>query len=169
MLTAYKLIDNCLALITSLTGSQWFEDAVWVDLINPTTEEINTIEMLSGLSLPNIQETEEIEASSHYEVYPAGFQINCLFLQKVEETFVNINVAFLCNDKCLISFCAHEISAIRLLQKQWQKSAGFKSDPVSIIIALLEKNLINLQTYQKTPIKLLKKLAIKYTEGSILI
>jgi magnesium transporter len=138
LLTAYKLIDNCLAPITSLTDSQWFEDAVWVDLINPTTEEINTIEMLSGLSLPNMQETEEIEASSHYEVYPTGFQINCLFPHRVEGIFYNINVAFICNAKCLVSLCAHEISAIRLLQRQWKKTARLKSDPLSTIIALHE-------------------------------
>jgi magnesium transporter len=138
MLTAYNVTNNFLSPITPSTDSNWLEDAVWIDLVNPATEEIKTVEMFSGISLPNIQETEELEASSHYEVYPTGFQINCLFLHKVEGTFSNINVAFLCNAKCLISLCAHEISAIRLLQKQWQKSARLKSDPVSTIIALLE-------------------------------
>jgi len=138
MLTAYNVKNNCLAPITPSTDPNWLEDAVWIDLVNPTKEEIKTVEIFSGISLPNIQETEELEASSHYEVYPTGFQINCLFLHKFEETFSNINVAFLCNDKCLISLCAREISAIRLLQKQWQKSAGLKGDPVSTIIALLE-------------------------------
>ena len=94
--------------------------------------------MLSGLSLPNMQETEEIEASSHYEVYPTGFQINCLFPHRVEGIFYNINVAFICNAKCLVSLCAHEISAIRLLQRQWKKTARLKSDPLSTIIALHE-------------------------------
>jgi magnesium transporter len=138
MLTAYNVTNNFLSPITPSTDSNWLEDAVWIDLVNPATEEIKTVEMFSGISLPNIQETEELEASSHYEVYPTGFQINCLFLHKVEGTFSNINVAFLCNAKCLISLCAREIPAIRLLQKQWQKSARLKSDPVSTIIALLE-------------------------------
>jgi magnesium transporter len=138
MLTAYKVKNNYLAPITSSTDSDWLEDAVWIDLVNPTTEEIRTVEMFSGISLPNIQETEELEASSHYEVYPTGFQINCLFLHKVEGTFSNINVALLCNAKCLISLCSREISAIRLLQKQWQKTARSKSDPLSSIIALIE-------------------------------
>jgi len=138
MLTAYNVTNNFLSPITPSTDSNWLEDAVWIDLVNPATEEIKTVEMFSGISLPNIQETEELEASSHYEVYPTGFQINCLFLYKVEGTFSNINIAFLCNAKCLISLCAREIPAIRLLQKQWQKSARLKSDPVSTIIALLE-------------------------------
>ncbi len=138
MLTAYTIINNFLSPITPSTDSNSLGDAVWIDLVNPTAEEIKTVEIVSGISLPNTQETEELEASSRYEVYPTGFQINCLFLHKLEGTFSNINVAFLCNDKCLISLCVHEISAIRLLQKQWQKSARLISDPVSTIIALLE-------------------------------
>ncbi|MCG2754437.1 MAG: magnesium/cobalt transporter CorA [Desulfobacteraceae bacterium] len=138
MLTAYKVQNNYLSEITASTDSNRLEDAVWIDLVNPTTEEIKIVEMFSGISLPDIQETEELEASSHYEVYPTGFQINCLFLHKVEGTFSNINVALLCNAKCLISLCSREISAIRLLQKQWQKTARLKSDPLSSIIALLE-------------------------------
>ena len=126
MLKAYKVKNNYLAPITPSADSNWLADAVWVDLVNPTTEEINTVEMFSGISLPNIQETEELEASSHYELYATGFQMNCLFLQKVEGIFSNINVAFLCNANCLISFGARETSTIRLLQKQWQKTERLK-------------------------------------------
>jgi magnesium transporter len=138
MLKAYKVKNNCLTPITESTGFDWLEDSVWIDLVNPTAEEIKAVESFSGISLPNIQETEEIEASSHYEVYPIGFQINCMFLQKVEGIFSNLNVAFLCNAECLISFCAREIATISLLQKQWQNSARSKGDPASTIIALLE-------------------------------
>ena len=138
MLTAYKISNNYLVAITSSTDSNWLEDAVWIDLVNPTTEEIKIVETSTGISLPNIQETEELEASSHYEVYPTGFQINCLFLHKVEGTFSNTNVALLSNAKCIISLCAREIPAIGLLQKQWQRTARSKSDPLSTMIALLE-------------------------------
>jgi len=138
MLTAYKISNNYLAPITSAKDSNRLQDAVWIDLVNPTPEEIKTVETSTGISLPNIQETEELEASSHYEVYPTGFQINCLFLHKVEGTFSNTNVALLCNAKCLISLCAREIPAIGLLQKQWQRAARSKSDPLSTMIALLE-------------------------------
>ena len=138
MLKAYNIKNNLLTPIDQTTDPNRLNDAIWIDLINPTLEEIKAAEGFSGMSLPKIQETEELEASSHYEIYPTGFQINCSFLHKVEDSFSNINVAFLCNDKCLISLCAHEISAIRLLQKRMQKSPDCKSDPLSIIIALLE-------------------------------
>jgi len=138
MINAFKVENNYLAPITPSTDASWLEDAVWIDLVNPTAEEIKTVEMVSGISLPNIQETEELEASSHYEMYSTGFQINCLFLHKVEGSYSNLNAALLCNAKCLISFCAHEVPTLRILQKQWQKAARIKSDPVSTIIALLE-------------------------------
>jgi len=138
MLKAYTVRNNFLMPIALSTDSDWLDDAIWIDLVNPTEEEIKSVESLSEISLPRIQETEELEASSHYEIYPTGFQINCSFLHKLEETFSNINVAFLCNDKCLISLCAREIPAIRLLQKRWQKSSECKSDSLSIVVALLE-------------------------------
>jgi magnesium transporter len=138
MITAYNVNNNYLVPITPSEDSLRLEDAVWIDLVNPTSDEIKTVEMFSGISLPNIQETEELEATSHYVIDPTGLQINCSFLQKVDGIYSNINVAFLCNAKCLISLCAHEIPAIRLLQKRWQKSERSKIDPLSSIIALHE-------------------------------
>ena len=138
MLTAYNVKDKLLSQIIPTAEPNWLDDAVWIDLVNPTVSEIKTVETFSGISLPNIQETEELEASSHYEVYPDGFQVNCSFLHKVENKLLNINVAFLCNAHCLISLCAHEIPAIHSFQKQWQKNERLNSDPISIIIALLE-------------------------------
>jgi magnesium transporter len=138
MLTAYKIKNNFLEPIAASTGSNRLEGAVWIDLVNPTAEEMKTVELSTGICLPNIQETEELEASSHYEVYSTGFQINCSFLLKSEKTYSNVNVAFLCNAKCLISLCTCEVPSLRLLQKQWQQAPRMKSDPVSTIIALHE-------------------------------
>lgn len=138
MLTAYKVENNLLSPITPSADAHWPDDVIWIDLVNPTAEEIETVETFTGISLPNIQETEEIEASSHYEVYPTGFQINCLFLHKFNEIYANTNVAFFCDEKCLISLCAHEVSAIRLLERQWRKNERSNTDPASTIIALLE-------------------------------
>lgn len=138
MLAAYKVRNNFLSPITPSTDSNWLDDAIWIDLVNPTAEEIKTVEISTGISLPNVQETEELEASSHYEVYSTGFQINCSFLLKFEEIYSNINVAFLCNAKSLITLSTYEIPTIRFLQKQWQKAPRENSDPVSMIIALHE-------------------------------
>ncbi len=138
MLTAYTIKNKFLSQVNPSTDANWLDGAVWIDLVNPTAKEIETVELFSGIPIPNIQETEELEASSHYEVYQDGFQVNCSFLHRVENKLSNINVAFLCNANCLISLCAHEIPALRSFQKQWQKSERLNTDPISTIIALLE-------------------------------
>lgn len=138
MLTAYALRDNYLEPMPPSTEPGWLDDAVWIDLVNPTEEEIQTVEDFSKLSLPDTQETEELEASSHYEVYPRGLQLNCLFLHKVEGSVFNTNVAFLFDGPCLISLCARKVPALVLLQRQSKKTPRRISDPLSIIISLLE-------------------------------
>jgi len=138
MLTVYKVKNNCLIQVTPSVDSSWLEGAVWIDLVNPTKEERKNIEKFSGISLPKIQETEELEATSHYEVYPDGFQVNCSFLNTIENSLQNINVAFLCSANCLISICAHEIPAIQLLKRQYQDSSRLIGGPRSTLIALLE-------------------------------
>jgi len=139
MLTAYKVENNTLTQISPSEDSNWLEDAVWIDLVEPTKEERKLVERFSGISVPRIHETEELEASSHYEVYPDGFQVNCSFLNTVESTLKNINVAFLCNATCLISVCAHEVPSIHYFKKQSEKRAVLiKNTPQSILFALLE-------------------------------
>ncbi len=149
MLTAFKVINNYLSPVVPSMDDNWLAGAVWIDLVNPTPEEIKSASAFSGISLPDIQETEELEASSNYEVYPTGFQINCLFLNKTGDTYSNINVAFLCNEKCLISICAHAIAATEILQKSWQKNPRPSSDPVSIIVALLETKIDRLADFSE--------------------
>ncbi len=137
MLRVYKLKDNRLALSETL-DQQDLENAAWIDLVNPVPAEIKAVERVSKLALPNIKETEEIEASSHYEVYPDGLQINCSFLHQVNGYYSITNVAFLFNKKCLISLCAREVSILRNLQERAQVSNNLVTDPLSTVIALSE-------------------------------
>lgn len=106
MLNAYKIKNNCLAPIDESTGFDWLEDAVWVDLVNPTAEEINTVELFSGISLPNIQETEEIEASSLSSSRSHAANSHCEYLRHEFPLHaralvaVGISAVFVVNDLC---------------------------------------------------------------------
>lgn len=137
MLTVYTLENDHLVL-SATSNPDALENAAWLDLISPTPAEIETVEHFSKLTLPNIQDTEEIEASSHYEVYPHGLQINCSFLHQVNGYFSITNVAFLFNNNCLISLCAREVSLLRHLQERAQTTRGLILDPLSTIISLME-------------------------------
>lgn len=137
MLTVYTREGSRLELLEESILEN-IANVVWVDLTNPSPAEIKKVEQFSKLDLPNIKETEEIEASSHYEVYPDGLQVNCSFLHLVSGNFSITNVAFLFNEKCLISLCAREVPIISRLQTRAQVSSELISDPLSTIIALIE-------------------------------
>lgn len=138
MIKVYTIADNYLVPLAPAQHSEGLENAVWIDMINPTPTEIATVEQFCNLTLPNIQDTEEIEASSHYEVYPHGLQINCSFLHHESGYFSITNVAFLFNNKCLISLCSREVSTLRQLQERAQKTKDLVGDPMSTIVSLIE-------------------------------
>ncbi len=137
MLTVYTREGDRIAL-SEVTNLENIENIVWIDLTNPTPTEIKTVELFSTLALPNIKETEEIEASSHYEVYPDGLQVNCSFLHLVNGQFSITNVAFLFNKRCLISLCAREVPILSRLQARAQANSDLIVDPLTTIIALIE-------------------------------
>lgn len=138
MLKVFSLEDGRLMLTPSPTMAD-LEKAVWIDLINPTPAEITTVEQFSKLSLPNIHDTEEIEASSHYEVYPHGLQINCSFLHQVTGYFSITNVALLFNSKCLISVCAREVA---LIEDKIEKLADL-SEEAHLAIDKISRQIFN--------------------------
>jgi magnesium transporter len=137
MLTIYTR-ERDRILLSEVSNLENIENVVWIDLTNPTSSEIKTVEHFSALALPDIKETEEIEASSHYEVYPDGLQVNCSFLHQVNGQFSITNVAFLFKNKCLISLCAREVPILSRLQARAQKNSKLITDPLSTIIALIE-------------------------------
>ena len=148
MLTVYTR-EGDRTVLSEVLNLENIENVVWIDLTNPTPAEIRTVEHFSALALPNIKETEEIEASSHYEVYPDGLQVNCSFLHQVSGNFSITNVAFLFNKKCLISLCAREVPILSRLQASAQVNSDLIIDPLSTIIALIEDKIEKLADFSE--------------------
>jgi magnesium transporter len=137
MLKVFILEENRLVLSPS-SASDDLAKAVWIDLVDPTPMEIKAVEQYTSLALPDIHDTEEIEASSHYEVYPHGLQINCSFLHPINGYFSTTNVAFLFNSQCLITIGAREVSLLRQFQERAQAHRDVIIDPLSTIVSLIE-------------------------------
>jgi magnesium transporter len=148
MLTIYTR-ERDRILLSEVSNLDNIENVVWIDLTNPTSSEIKTVEQFSTLALPDIKETEEIEASSHYEVYPDGLQVNSSFLHQVNGQFSITNVAFLYKNKCLISLCAREVPILSRLQARAQKNSTLIADPLSTIIALIEDKIEKLADFSE--------------------
>jgi len=139
MLKAFVAENNRLVPLDAPAELDRLSDAVWIDLIKPTPDEIRVVEQILGLELPNIRETEEIEATSHYEVYPLGLQVNCSFLLHNEgRDFVIANAVFLFTGRCLVSLCAHAVPSLQFLQRREANGLEKVVDPLSAILALQE-------------------------------
>lgn len=139
MLKAFVVGNNRLIRLDAPAAPEALVDAVWIDLVKPTPEEIGVVEQVIGIELPNIRETEEIEATSHYEVYPQGLQVNCSFLLHDEgRDFVIANAVFLFTGHCLVSLSAHAIPSLQFLQRRETNALGRVPDPLSTILALQE-------------------------------
>ncbi len=138
MLNALQLKHNHLEPLPSSDDPYWLQQAIWVNLINPSDEERAQVEAAFAHPLPETREIEELEASSNYFVFEQGFQVNCLFLHRVEGRLQNTNVAFLLDNQRLVTLSAREIPLLRLLRMRARRDINPVSDPICILMILLE-------------------------------
>jgi len=92
------------------TGSEHSNIAgiIWVDLINPTTEEKEQVEKDFSVELFTKHEREEIESSSKYVETAEEIGINLNFLIQDGDSFTNEPVSFIIKNKVLITQRYHE-------------------------------------------------------------
>src|SRR6202012_5266424 len=64
MLSVFVPAETSLKKLASADLAGLPESAVWVDLINPTTEEDHAVERLAGIAIPTREDMQEIEISS---------------------------------------------------------------------------------------------------------
>lgn len=138
MLDAYRLEKHRLIRIEQEDLPQSLSEAIWVQLVEPTAEELESLQTLYHFPFPTIDEIEGLEASSHYEVYEEALQFNTLFLHKVGGIPRNTNVAMILCEKRLICICARELPAFRLLRMRAHRDPTVISDPESIVLNLME-------------------------------
>jgi magnesium transporter len=64
MLSVFAPTDNSLKRAVSVDLAGLPENAVWIDLVKPTTEEDHAVERLAGIAVPTREDMQEIEISS---------------------------------------------------------------------------------------------------------
>jgi magnesium transporter len=108
----------------------------WVDLINPTEEEIRQVEKDFRVELFTKQESEEIESSSKYVETEDEIGINLNFLIPENNTFSNEPVSFILKDKILLTQRSREF---RSFSETYRKLRAIKPvDGEDIFLAILE-------------------------------
>src|SRR5205807_3154062 len=64
MLSVYVPSESSLKKVTLDDPAGLPENAVWIDLVKPTTEEDHAVERLAGIAVPTREDMQEIEISS---------------------------------------------------------------------------------------------------------
>ena len=122
MLNALTLERGRLVPLAENRLAEALEDATWVDLIDPDTDERDRVQRLYRQELPETEDVDEIEASARFYEDAGGLHIHSLFLQEVEDRPRNTSVAFTVTRERLFSLREREIPAFRLVRMRARRT-----------------------------------------------
>lgn len=115
-------------------------DIVWIDLQDPTQNEIKEIESYYGISFPTKQQQEEIETSSRYLENSGIIKINSTFVNiiphsgRIEEN----EMSFIITEKTLFTLRYFDSRVISEAVKKIKQFPVIFINPAKIFIAILE-------------------------------
>ncbi len=137
MLTAYTRSGQTLAKKLVNLRAELPQDAVWVDLNDPTDQERNWVKEQFSQELQFIEELSEIEASARYYRDETGLHINLYFLALENGLARNVNVAFTINNNRLFTLRTDELPEIRTFFAHACKHLEEYSTPAAMLLGLV--------------------------------
>jgi magnesium transporter len=141
MLTVYTRSGQTLTRKLVNLRAELPQDAVWVDLNDPTDQERNWVKEQYGQELQFIEELGDIEASSRYYRDATGLHINLYFLALENGLARNVNVAFTLNQQRLFTLRTDELPEIRTFFSNCARNAGEYPNAPSMLLGLVATRL----------------------------
>lgn len=125
MVSFYLVSERKLKIIKEIAffeANEHLKDSVvWIDMLFPSVDEKQTIEMLFDVEFPTKQESEEIEISSRYWEESNKIEINSYFLLSGEQA-KNETVSFILQNDKLISVRYSEFKTFDEMKKKFLAS-----------------------------------------------
>ncbi|MBS1304101.1 magnesium/cobalt transporter CorA [Loktanella sp. SALINAS62] len=113
--------------------------ATWIDLVNPSPEEVAPLGDLLGITIPDREDMEEIEVSSRlYRENGASFMTAILPAQTDEDEPEMAPVSFILSGRHLITVRYHDPRAFTTFPTQAQRTAMKLPDADAVLVGLLE-------------------------------
>lgn len=113
--------------------------ATWIDLVNPSSEEVAPLDDRLGFTIPDREDMEEIEISSRlYRENGASFMTAILPAQTDEDEPEMAPVSFILSGRQLITVRYHDPRAFTTFPTQAQRTAMKLPDADAILVGLLE-------------------------------
>lgn len=118
--------------------------AIWVDAHEPTDEEREALNTFLRAELPESDDVEEIEFSARYFVDGAGLHVHSLFLSPGDGRHSTVSVAFILQDKRLITLRDGDLADFRLLRMRARRGQIHAASPQDLLITMFEQKVENL-------------------------
>jgi len=144
MLMAFTLNQGLLEPVAINAPEDLVPDIIWVDLINPSSDERDWVRTAYGQELPRINDLYEIEATSRFYENENGLHISSYFLNYADHASTNLSAAFVFHGDRLFTLREEELAAFRLFRLRARKALVNVSSPKSILIGLFETKVENL-------------------------
>lgn len=120
-------------------------NAIWIDAHEPTDEERDELNKFLRAELPESDDVEEIEFSARYFQDNEGVHVHSLFLSPAEAGRHNtVTVAFLLQDKRLITVREGDLADFRLLRMRARRGQVHVASPQALLITMFEQKVENL-------------------------
>ena len=138
MLRAYSIADNVLVKHPTDADPEVLAASIWLDLVEPTSDEEKNVEAALGIDIPTRGELAEIEDSSRlYQDDDATFMTATLIRRGEDDRPESSPVTFVVKGKQLITIRYHHPQAFPVYVKQAMRHATSNSS-WGIFISLVE-------------------------------
>ena len=138
MITTFVLHDGRLEQQQISSIDELDQQALWIDLIQPTEEELVWVKQVYSQALPTPDEVVEIEASARFYQDEDGLHIHSYFLHDFEDRARNITVAFTLNQGRLFTLHDEDLLTFRVYRMRARRQAGLADDAMTIMLNLFE-------------------------------
>ncbi|MBL8789083.1 MAG: magnesium transporter CorA family protein [Rhizobiales bacterium] len=139
MLSVYGTENGCLVEHPRDQALAVLQQAVWIDMVEPSSEEEKDVEAALGIDIPTRGELEEIEASSRlYQEDGAAFMTANLIRRGEEDRPESSPVTFIIKGNQLVTIRYHHPQAFPVYIKQAMKPQATAMTGWGILISLLE-------------------------------
>jgi magnesium transporter len=137
MLTIYELRGG--ELKPEIGPPKITEQAVWIDLLNPTQEEEDSVERLLKLDVPTREEQQEIEASSRLYQENGAYYMTATVVYHVDQTQPAMTpITFILAGPKLITLRYAEPRAFTIFAARCNRSEPDLTNGAAVLIGLLE-------------------------------
>jgi len=110
----------------------------WIDLFNPTKEEIAYIERAAGLKVPGRDKLVEIESSSRLHIEDGALYLNMPTIFRQGDMVGRTPLGFLLTPKILVTVRFEELKAFADVRERLAAKDRDCSGPVGIFVSILE-------------------------------